>query len=275
MNVWQLQAALFGGGPTGDAHFMERESHGTADTAAAPNVGLSPLELEAGASPEPDAVAEEETSDTVRLLDVYESPGTLFLVMRAELGGDLASRLATLPGGRCDEEEARMHMSALLRAVAGMHAQGIVHRDIKPSNVLLSHEGEGRLGDFGLAERLPVVVEGAQQPLLTTVCGTHNNMAPEMVRCGHGEAAGYSTPADMWQMGLLLFELLFGEHPFARDTEIETLAAILAADYATPAGVHASEEARDLVRRLLVSEPSHRLSAAECLQHPWILQDCC
>eukprot|EP00966_Prymnesium_polylepis_P144607 3339157-Prymnesium_polylepis.1 len=100
-------------------------------------------------------------------------------------------------------------------------------------------------------------------------------MAPEMVRCGHGEAAGYGTPSDMWQMGLLLFELLFGTHPVARNTEIETLAAILAADYAFPSGVDdVSEGARDLVRKLLVGDPAERLTAAECLRHPWIRSGC-
>jgi len=199
----------------------------------------------------------------VRLLDVYDTPSTLFLVMRAEMGGDLSSRLASLPGGVCTEQEARRHAAALLRGLEATHAQGIVHRDIKPANVLLSEEGMGRLGDFGLATNLP---EGG---LLTAICGTHNNMAPEMVRCGHGESAGYDTQADMWQMGLLLCEMLFGAHPFARETEVATLAAILNGDYSLPAaGV--SEAACDLVRRLLVSDPAERPTATECLRHPWI-----
>ena len=277
MDVWQLQAALFGGGPTGTA---ERESHrGTADTAVLPPTPEPVAEEGEGGVTVADGAADEGSSDTVRLLDVYESPGTLFLVMRAELGGDLATRLSALPGGRCEEAEARTHATALLRAVAGMHEQGIVHRDIKPSNVLLSQEGEGRLGDFGLATQLPKAGaasaaggEVGAPALLTAVCGTHNNMAPEMVRCGHGEAAGYGTPSDLWQMGLLIFELLCGTHPIARETEIETLAAILAADYAFPPDVRLSDEARDLVRRLLVSDPAVRLTAAECLRHPWIVQ---
>jgi len=205
-------------------------------------------------------------SDTVRLLDVYDTPSTLFLVMRAEMGGDLASRLASLPGGVCPEAEARTHAAALLRGLESAHAKRIVHRDIKPANVLLSEEGVGRVGDFGIAASLP------EQGLLTAVCGTHNNMCPEMVRCGHGDSEGYGTAADMWQMGLLIFEMLCGTHPFARDTEVATLTAILDGTFSFPEGAPVSEPARDLLRRLLVSDPAERLTATQSLRHPWLCQ---
>ena len=208
--------------------------------------------------------ASDHSSDTVQLLSVYDTPSTLFLVMRAELGGDLATRLASLPGGVCPELEARAHAAALLRGLKSTHAQGIVHRDIKAANVLLSHEGVGRLGDFGVAVSMP---EGGG--LLTAVCGTQDNMAPEMVLCGHGEAAGYDMGVDMWQMGLLVFEMLFGRHPFRRETEIETLAAILRGDFAMPVTAAVSQQARDLVRGLLMIDPLYRLSASDCLRHQW------
>ena len=215
---------------------------------------------------------EQEPSNTVKLLDVYDTPSTLYLVMRAEMGGDLAARLASLPGRVCPEPEARTHITALLRGLESAHAQGIVHRDVKSANVFLSGEGVGRLGDFGIAANLPQQSEGGAPMLLTAVCGTHNNMAPEMVLCGHGEAAGYDTGVDMWQMGLLLFEMLFGTHPFARDTEIETLAAILAGKLVMPEAPATSEAARDLVRSLLVIDPSERQTASQCLRHPWLCE---
>lgn len=244
LSVWQLQAALAEGAPAESA-----QADGTSEERTAA------MDCEADAS-----------SDTVRLLDVYDTPSTLFLVMRAEMGGDLSSRMASLPGGACPEAEARTHATALLRGLESTHAKGIVHRDIKPANILLSQDGVGRLGDFGLAANLP------EQQLLTAVCGTHNNMSPEMVKCGHGDSEGYDTAADMWQMGLLLFEMLFGTHPFARDTEVATLTTILSGDFEFPTASGVSEPARDLVRRLLVTDPAERPTAAECLYHPWIRQ---
>lgn len=211
----------------------------------------------------------EESLDIVQLLDVYNSPDTLFLVMRAEMGGDLAARLASMPGCVLPEAEARMHATSLLRALAATHAQGIVHRDIKASNVLLSQEGVARLGDFGLAASIPESDPSGTPPLLTAVVGTHDNMAPEMVRSGHGETAGYDTSADMWQCGLLLFEMMFGKHPFSQRTQIETLVAVISGQFSFPEAT-VSEPARDLVRRLLVTDPRERLTAPQCLSHPWI-----
>jgi serine/threonine protein kinase len=139
-----------------------------------------------------------------------------------------------------------------------------VHRDVKPSNCLLSSSGELRLADFGLGCRL---AEGA---LLTDVVGSHDYLAPEMIRCGHGEAAGYAAPIDLWGAGLTLYMLLCGANPFERDTEIGTLQAILAAQYTPPPA--ASAHAAAAMRALLTPEPAGRLTAAECLRHAWVLE---
>jgi len=122
--------------------------------------------------------------------------------------------------------------------------------------------------DLGLAAKLPLL-DNSSVGLLTTVCGTHDNRAPEMVLCGHNEAPGYGTPADMWQVGVVLFEMLTGRHPFARSTEVETLAAILAADFGFQSAP-ISDMARDLVCRLLVADPAARLTALQCQNHEWI-----
>ena len=59
--------------------------------------------------------------------------------------------------------------------------------------------------------------------LLTSVCGTHDFLAPEMILCGWGEVAGYGTAVDMWAIGLLLFCILYETNPFEHASEIETL----------------------------------------------------
>lgn len=155
-------------------------------------------------------------------------------------------------------------MVGLLQAVEHIHAHGVVHRDIKPSNVLLSPDGEVRLADFGLSEVLP------PSGVLTTVCGTHDFLAPEMIRCGHGELEGYGLEVDMWGVGLLLFVLLHGHNPFERGTEIETLQAILLAHYQIPESVNVSSAAKDLICRLLVCDPAKRCKALEALGHQWL-----
>ena len=201
--------------------------------------------------------------NVVTLHSVAHSPTTLFLLMEPA-AGDLRAHVAALPGGVCSEPEARRLFSSLLSAVSHLHDRSIVHRDIKLSNVLLSAEtGDVLLADFGLAERVPA---GG----LTAVCGTHDCLAPEMVRCGHGDVMSYGVEVDLWAAGLLLYALLFGRNPFERETEIPTFQAILAGDY-SPAvaltGAAVGAAARELIAALLVTDPAARPGAADALAH--------
>ena len=205
--------------------------------------------------------------NVVTLHSVSHSPTTLFLLMEPA-AGDLRAHVAALPGGVCSEPEARRLFSSLLSAVSHLHDRSIVHRDIKLSNVLLSAEtGDVLLADFGLAERVPA---GG----LTAVCGTHDCLAPEMVRCGHGDVMSYGVEVDLWAAGLLLYALLFGRNPFERETEISTLQAILAGDYvlpaAAPTGAAVGAAARELIAALLVTDPAARPGAADALAHAWL-----
>ena len=80
----------------------------------------------------------------------------------------------------------------------------------------------------------------------------------------------YGREVDLWAVGLLLFTMLCGHHPFQRSTEIATLTAILDADFTFPPGAAPSAPAKDLIRRLLVPQPECRATAAEGLRHEWI-----
>ena len=168
----------------------------------------------------------------VRFHSAFASPSTLFVLMHAELGGTLLSRTEAA-GGVLRESEARAHITDIAAALRHLHKHRIVHRDLKASNVLLSQPAassssrvRAKLADFGLATQL---LPGGR---LTSVCGTHDFLAPEMVRCGHGEVSGYDTAVDLWALGLLMHCLLLGTNPFERETEIETLQAILSGDFA-------------------------------------------
>ena len=145
-------------------------------------------------------------------------------------------------------------------------AARLLRSDVKLANVLLNERAEGRLGDFGLAEQLPHGGDG----LLASVCGTHDCMAPEMVRCGHGEVNGYGREVDLWAVGLMAYEMLVGHHPFQRPTEIATLTAILAADLVFPPEAAVTDAAKDLIRRLLEPEPDRRATAVDALRHAWL-----
>lgn len=236
----------------------------------------------------------------VKLTGLYQTPTTLFILLEAHLGGDLYSQLSALrassaahspaaptgaatplptpaaavcaqraaAGGqrRLREDLARGLLRQLLVAVEHCHARGVVHRDIKPANVVLSTDRSSViLADFGLSEALP-----AGTGLLTSVCGTHDFLAPEMILCGWGEVAGYGTAVDMWAIGLLLFCILYETNPFEHASEIETLQAIVNAEFDFPEGGSTGDEARYLISRLLVANPDERWTVHQCLQHEWI-----
>jgi Protein kinase domain len=166
----------------------------------------------------------------------------------------------SLQAGELDDAAALEAAAQLLEALAYAHANGIVHRDVKPSNVLLAEgpEVSVRLFDFGLAQ-----LEDAETlTAVGDVPGTLAYISPERL---HGHTAGPA--ADVWAVGVLLWEALTGQHPFWQTSPVETGRQI-------QAGASSLAEARpDLPRplisavdRALAVEPERRPTAAQLAQ---------
>jgi serine/threonine-protein kinase len=141
--------------------------------------------------------------------DVGEQDGVAYLVMAYVEGESLARRLGRT--GRFDHAaEAVRIVRQVAEGLVAVHAHGMVHRDLKPGNILLDAQGQALLSDFGLA-----FLREAEERLSTAgaVVGTLRYMAPE-------QAAGGSAPpgpaADQYSLGVVLYEMLCGEAPFAR-----------------------------------------------------------
>jgi hypothetical protein len=145
----------------------------------------------------------------VQIFDVGQAPEGLYYVAELVDGESLAS---LLEGGHLDASEACGIAEQLCRALASAHAQGIVHRDIKPANVLISAEGQVKLGDFGVAR----LAEGSTGGTAGGVVGTPRYMAPEQAR------GLKTTPAtDAYSAGVVLYEMLSGAAPFIGHSAIE------------------------------------------------------
>jgi predicted Ser/Thr protein kinase len=135
------------------------------------------------------------------------------------------------------------------------HARGVIHRDIKPGNVLITEDGRAVLADFGLAWLL----EGAQLTLTGGVIGTPEYMSPEQA-AGHP----FDHRADVYALGIVLYEMLVGERPFISETPIgvllqhlqDTAPSVLLARPDLPAAVG------DVLARALVKDPAERYSSA-------------
>ena len=130
--------------------------------------------------------------------------GCGFLVSEFVDGSDLDARMKL---GRLSLQEAVDLIAEVAVALHEAHLKGFVHRDIKPANILLDLKGRPRVADFGLA-----LHENEQQGRAGEVAGTLRYMAPEQLR---GEAHRLDGRADIWSLGVILYELLAGRRPFA------------------------------------------------------------
>ncbi|XP_041665403.1 serine/threonine-protein kinase DCLK3 [Cheilinus undulatus] len=199
----------------------------------------------------------------VRLFAHHHTSSHSYLVMELVSGGDLFEAISER--GKFPEAEAGVMVSDVSEALNFIHCKSIVHRDLKPENLLIERVGADicrlKLGDFGLAM---VVTE----PVFT-ICGTPTYVAPEIL-C----ESGYGVAVDVWALGVILYILLCGFPPFrSRDRDQEELFQLIKQGqihFLSPYWDPISEEARGLVRALLQSDPTVRLTAQQTLLHPWV-----
>jgi serine/threonine-protein kinase len=158
----------------------------------------------------------------VSVYDTCSAPGLEAIVMELVDGETLRQRL---DGGRLDEPEAARIGARIAEALAVAHRAGIVHRDIKPANVLLSTTGRVVVTDFGIAK----AAEGADLTTGGQMLGTAKYLAPEQV-----EGLKVDGRADVYALGVVLYEAVCGRVPFAADTEAATALARLYGDPPAP-----------------------------------------
>ena len=185
--------------------------------------------------------------------DFGEFRGRPFIVMEFVEGQTLRARVDASPLAVKEAVSITMQVAS---ALAASHARGIVHRDIKPENVMLRPDGYVKVLDFGLARQLTgdeaETVTGAQPEALV---GTLRYMSPEQSR---GESA--LAPSDVFSLGLLLFEMIVGRHPFHAPSNIAVLHGIQSG---APPSSGAGAEIDDLLGEMLEKHPRLRLTAAD------------
>uniref|UniRef100_A0A8C2II96 Ribosomal protein S6 kinase n=1 Tax=Cyprinus carpio TaxID=7962 RepID=A0A8C2II96_CYPCA len=204
----------------------------------------------------------------ITLKDVFDDGRSVYLVTELMKGGELLDKI--LRQKFFSEREASAVLHTITKTVEYLHAQGVVHRDLKPSNILYVDESGNpesiRICDFGFAKQLR-----AENGLLMTPCYTANFVAPEVLK-----KQGYDAACDIWSLGVLLYTMLTGFTPFANgpeDTPEEILVRIGSGKFSLSGGYwnSVSFEAKDLVSKMLHVDPHKRLTAAQVLRHPWIV----
>ncbi|XP_078694157.1 peripheral plasma membrane protein CASK-like isoform X44 [Branchiostoma floridae x Branchiostoma belcheri] len=202
----------------------------------------------------------------VELLETYSSDGMLYMVFEFMDGADLCFEIVkrASAGFVYSEAVSSHYMRQILEALRYCHDNNIVHRDMKPHCVLLATKENSaplKIGGFGVATNVPdnAFVSGGR-------VGTPHFMAPEIVR-----RDPYGKPVDVWSVGVMLYILLSGNLPF-NGTKDRLFDAIVKGRYHMNPRQwdHVSEQAKDLVTRMLELDQNERITVHETLQHPWI-----
>jgi serine/threonine protein kinase len=206
--------------------------------------------------------------NVMRLEDIFAGENEMHLVMELSSGGDLFDRISSKR--RYNETEAKQVMLYILDAIKCLHEFNIAHRDLKPENILLPFKHDDtwvKITDFGLAK---VVDEKGTK----TYCGTPQYFAPEVMERKYSvtKSGSYSLEADIWSCGCILYVILLGCFPFNGTSERALYHSIRNGRYNTqlPQFAALSVEAKDLLARLLDTDPSRRFTAAQALEHPWL-----
>ena len=164
-----------------------------------------------------------------------------------------------------NEKIASTLFKQLISGLKHLHDNLIVHRDLKPHNLLLSNPENLNLKliDFGLSKlcKSPSIK-------MKTKTGSPDYAAPE-VRLN----IEYTSSCDIWSCGCILYFLLSGKTPFHDSTQSKSLERIKACRYnfEDPFWLNISDQAKDLISKMLVLDPNYRLNVDQILQHPWVL----
>jgi serine/threonine protein kinase len=205
------------------------------------------------------AVARLEHPNILAIHDFGREDGVTYAVTELLEGETLRQRIST--GGQAWRSVAEI-AAAVVDGLAAAHAKGVVHRDLKPENVFLTSDGRVKILDFGLARFMPPLDEGAATasfaPPATAagiLLGTLGYMSPEQAR---GETV--DGRSDIFSLGCLLYEMLSGRRPFARNSAAGTLAAVLHDNPLPMADVDA--KVARLVERCLRKDAAERFQSA-------------
>ena len=194
-------------------------------------------------------------SDNVtKFYDFFECDKSIYIIMEYCKDGDLREFLKKQPKHQIPEKEALKIMKQLLSGFEALHKIDAMHRDFKPANVLLN-DGVFKICDLGF---------GTIGDLAATSLGTTNYMAPEIIK-----NEKYNSKIDVWSLGVVLFEMLFGYMLFwGKNDDLAELEVLNKPLEFSDSNVKISQECEDLLKRMIERDPQKRISWLEILKHP-------
>ena len=202
----------------------------------------------------------------IKFHETYIDYRYVHIVMELCDGGELFEKIVEMH--KFTEAQAASLMNRILSAVKHLHEHGICHRDLKPENFLFSDtspDPEIKLIDFGLSKRFGAIQEQQPAEKMHTIVGTPYYVAPEVLR------GNYDFACDVWSLGVILYIMLCGYPPFEGDNNKEIFKRVLQQklEFDPEDWTQISDEAKDLITKMLVKDPTKRISIMEAYNHPW------
>ncbi|KAL7596205.1 hypothetical protein Lser_V15G31096 [Lactuca serriola] len=193
----------------------------------------------------------------IQMLDSFETPQE-FCVVTEFAQGEL---FEILEDDKClPEEEVQKIAKQLVRALHYLHSNRIIHRDMKPQNILICAGGVVKLCDFGFARAM-----STNTVVLRSIKGTPLYMAPELVR-----EQPYNHTADLWSLGVILYELFVGQPPFYTNSVYALIRHIIKDPVKYPDNM--SSNFKNFLKGLLNKDPHYRLTWPRLLDHPFVAE---
>ena len=191
-----------------------------------------------------------------KLYTIIETKCIIYLVQEYVQGKELNDYLYTK--GKLTEPDACKFFHQIISGLSYLHYIGIAHRDFKPENILLTNDNKIlKIIDFGLGNLYK------KGQLLKTGCGSPCYIPPEMIK----EERYNAEKTDIWSAGIILYLMLCGHLPFYEEDNQLMFDKIIKGDYEIPKFL--SDEARDIIKKILEVDPEKRLNFEEIKNHPW------